>query len=532
VCTFGRLFEPLESRRVALGLPEISRLHSTASHSLSSDTDETAGLAVVAPRLAGVQRVAVRRCRKWRRDLECRPGVQGYRILLMLALCGLVGCGAPQKRAAAPHVLFVLIDTLRSDHLGCYGYQRDTTPTIDRLAETGLLFETTVAQASWTLPSLASMFASQYPPQHYTARSSIAASEVLLAEVLRNAGYHTVSVATNPYVQHVSQLTQGFEEEELSVSAPADWVVDRAIEKVDLHVSRSDADPAAPLFLYLHFMDVHFPHKPPPPFDTMFQTFEGAPRDSRQSGKLRWLDAEGLDSKEFQTYRSQVVALYDGSLRYVDSQLARLLAHVADTPLAENLVTVIVSDHGEELWDHARRGKELGLRGLRKRKVYGVLHGHTLFPELVEVPWILHGAGIPRGRISQQVRLIDVAPTLLALAGIEPSSLSMEGTDVLSVAGQGTLEDALALSRIETPSAVQISIRDGQYQFLRIDDRELLFETGDIALEDVGDRKPAERNRLRQALEAELSGASLLEVGEVVVPESVEAALRALGYVN
>jgi arylsulfatase len=241
--------------------------------------------------------------------------------------------------------VFLMLDTLRADHVGAYGYARDTTPTIDTLAAEGILFENVVAQSSWTQPSLISIFTSRYPLEFGgdTPYAVLPERAETLAERLRDAGWRTAAVVTNPHAHRALGLVQGFERHVYELKAPADRVVDLGIEELDRHRA---AEGDAPLFLYLHFMDVHGPLAPPAPFDTRFRPDDGV-------------------SAELRPRQRRMVARYDGALRFLDAQIARLLEHLEATGMRDRSLLVVASDHGESHWD--RLGLERALR-VRSKK--------------------------------------------------------------------------------------------------------------------------------------------------------------------
>ena len=377
-----------------------------------------------------------------------RAGLPAFGFLLL----GLVACG--QALPPKPDIYLIVIDSLRKDHVGAYGYERDTTPRMDTLAQAGLLFENVIAQSSWTLPSMASLMTSRHPPI-IPAGSPVALdpSALTLAEILREHGYDTVSITTNPYNVEPVNLMQGFDRRRLRIAAPASWVVDRMLEYL---TGRSREKDAGPLFAYLHFMDVHDPIAPPPPYDGLF------PGDRVEPG----VAAE----------KARITALYDGALRFIDSEIGRLVDHLESRSSGSPFVLMITSDHGEEFWDHTALGEELGLASVGAREVYGRGHGHTLFPELIEVPLVIAGSGIPSGRRPSRVRLIDLAPTLLGIAGVKAPEFSPLGVDLLGDHGSGGLADLPALSETRTSAADQASLRQGGMQIYRIGDRNFQFE--------------------------------------------------------
>ena len=153
-----------------------------------------------------------------------------------LVLPGLLACSFGQVEREQPNIIFIVVDTLRKDHVGVYGYRRDTTPFLDSLAETGLVFDAAIAQSSWTLPSVMSLFTSMYPAKAVQRSGGtlprLSDEATTLAEQLHGAGYQTFSVTTNPYHRDAFNLMQGFEVREWKLSGGADWVVDAAIRRL------------------------------------------------------------------------------------------------------------------------------------------------------------------------------------------------------------------------------------------------------------------------------------------------------------
>jgi arylsulfatase A-like enzyme len=436
--------------------------------------------------------------------------------------------------------VLLLIETLRRDHVGCYGYARDTTPFIDRLAAEGLVFEDAIAQSSWTLPSVASLFTSLYPaqfaPRHYHDEKGerlppqrLSDELHTLAEILRENGYRTISVATNALNHDEINLMQGFDTRRFAMLANAEWVVDEAIAQLDSYTEGATSE-TVPLFLYLHFMDVHLPYEPPPPYDTLFPTLDGGPHKPAHHRFQLFPRAEGLESAEFRGFRSHTLALYDGSLRFVDAQVERLVDHLKQRGLYAAAVLVVASDHGESMWDRPQREKELGLHSFLKRDHFGIGHGQSLFPELIEVPLIFHGRGVPCGRAQEQVRNVDLAPTLLAVAGVAQEGMPSVGGDLVESWRRGELKTRLALSETRTEAAFQRAIQDKAYQYMRLDGRELLLDRKSPELMDVSAERPELVARYRRELDAILEGLVPIEGAAATVDAELREALEALGY--
>ncbi|MDA8020626.1 MAG: sulfatase-like hydrolase/transferase [Thermoanaerobaculia bacterium] len=339
-------------------------------------------------------------------------------VAALFALC----CSTPSElgegnREARPNVLLISIDTLRADHLGSYGYARDTSPFLDSLAAVGVRFHSAFAQASWTLPSHMSLLTSTYPGTHRveTSRRALPSAIPTLAEQLQGAGYATAGYVSWIYLKSEYGFGRGFDryvellpETSLQDSAThhsirSEAFVDRALEWVR-------DPPAQPWFLFLHLFDPHMSYEPP--LD-IAQRYDPS-LDGLQSGSYevlsRYIDGLRDDAPAVPPeVLRHATALYDGEVRFVDRALRRFFAALEDRGLLESTVVVVTSDHGEELDDH------------------GSMEGHqwTLYDEVIRVPLIvvLPGSFSSRERSSRvenrMVQTIDVAPTVLELGGIE-----------------------------------------------------------------------------------------------------------------
>jgi arylsulfatase A-like enzyme len=459
------------------------------------------------------------------------------------ALALTLACSEPER----PHIVLLLIDTLRSDHLGTYGYERATTPFIDELAEEGTVFESVVAQAPWTTPSMASIWTSKYPSQlgvgapqkpngvrhlEAGAPTGLASDVPTLAALLAERGYATFAVTPNKLASDKFGLLRGFETRD-ERPGNAGHVVKRAIDQLDSHLA-AQSPPTQPLLLYLHFMDVHEPTHPPKPFDTMFPTLDGKPHAKEHFG---WaFEILGDHQKPgFPAYRSHKIALYDGSLAFIDSHIRRLVEALESRALLENSVLVIASDHGEDLWDHPDFIEKFAHNPYREG---GAGHGHSMLGEVLDVPLIFHGKGVPRLRVRSQVRNIDIMPTLLGLAGIHVRSLQLEGADLFAADRLPEPPELFSFSEDIGYGYEAKVVSDGRFKYIRYtgdpDTPEFLFDRmrDPDEREDLSASQPRLLSSLRATME-EIIEANGRGTGKSVVltPEDIEN-LRALGYVK
>ena len=307
-----------------------------------------------------------------------------------------------------PNVVLIVIDTLRRDHLGCYGYGRDTSPRIDQFARDAIRCDDMIAASSWTIPSMMSIFTGLPPSLHQaTFGSTFGAGITTLAESLSGCGYQTTGIAANPFAKSINGFAIGFDsyidysgvvaEISKTGAAPPPWAVrtsDAVTRLASQWLERRDAN--APFFLYAFYFDPHADYVPPPPYDTMFdRDYAGSVK-----GNIMSLPNQTLADRD----KEHVRALYDGEIRSTDEQVGALIAKIDALGLSRDTIVIITSDHGEELWDHG-----------------GTLHGHTLYDELVRVPFIIRWPGHLDGgkSISGQVSNMSVMPTLLDAIGVQ-----------------------------------------------------------------------------------------------------------------
>jgi arylsulfatase A-like enzyme len=319
------------------------------------------------------------------------------------------------KGALAYNVIAVCLDTLRADHLGCYGYFRDTSPSIDSLAKEGILFEQAFAQSNFTLPSLASLFTSRYVHSHKADRIErrLAVGEITLAGVLKGKGYKTAAFIYNaPQLNPIYGLNQGFETymfgEERDRRPSFEKTLPQALEWIGLHKNQ-------PFFVFLHANDIHEPYHCP--IENFF--------DPGYKGRLdkERFASDGIFSKEKLTALTpaeieHIKAHYDAGIRYADGFIGQLLGQLKNWELLDKTILILFSDHGEILAD----------RGVT------FCHGFSLHDEEVHVPLIIRHPEMAKGaRVKNQVQLIDIMPTLLEFLGIDKGPAHIEGRSLVAL---------------------------------------------------------------------------------------------------
>ena len=324
--------------------------------------------------------------------------VTGSRLIALAALVSISACA----RAEAPDVQLLVVDTLRADHIGLHGYERDTSPELDQFAQQAVVFDHTFAPSSWTLPSVASLFTGLYPSVHgLIARrgaegvTSIRPEVPTLPELMRAGGYRTVAIVTNPWFEAKHGLVRGFEEFQFADPPTAGRVRQLATQAL------SNDDPR-PVFLYLHYMDVHGPYGANGESDRndlgpVPEEYVRNLTTEEQDSVDRYLRLEGVHRLD------GYIDAYDRGIRYWDKEFGLWLDWLRQNDRLPNTILTVLSDHGEEFLEHG-----------------GWNHGETLYQELLWVPWLMY---IPEesGRRLQDrvVSLVDFGPTLFGLLGKE-----------------------------------------------------------------------------------------------------------------
>lgn len=435
------------------------------------------------------------------------------RFVLIVSMLTLFGCGGQLQ---GPNIVLILIDTLRADHLGCYGYHRDTSPTIDSLAAEGTLYLNCQSQSSWTLPAMTTILTGLTPKQHgagaRTDRFFGLSGELdYLPQMLSDQGYATAAFFNVVFMNADFGFHRGFDH--FDCSGLTDFHSRRnAGQTVDQAISwLGGLEPNQPFFLAVHFYDPHINYAPPSPFDTMFADpgYEG-PYDNSWGHVPQIMAINSGQSSIPPEGLRNLVNLYDGEIAYTDQELGRLLAEVRATA-GDSTLVMVVADHGEEFLDHG-----------------GIEHGHTLYQELLHVPLILCGPGFRGGETVQAtVGQLDLLPTVLSAMGVEVPSTA-HGVDL----------SLLSDSSRTLPSSGILWGNQKQACVLRGEEKVIWDAAIDVSQafdlsEDPGetDPLPPYESLLQAALDY-WSTPPLAEPPAVEMDEAINTQLRDLGYIR
>jgi arylsulfatase A-like enzyme len=472
-----------------------------------------------------------------------------------------------------PNVVLIVVDTLRRDRVSAFGYERETTPVIDALADEGALFENFTSTETWTLPAHASLFTGLYPREHqaHIDHTYLDGKYETLAEVLRAAGFLTAGYSANPWLSRVSGLDQGFQElRYLGVETSTGFLFLKAFEarltESDLG-ARAVTDAALrfitdaesrrrPFFLFANYMEAHEPYGSfPEPFFSAFLR-EPLPRDIGQ----RWVrdtirfqclscssdprvEAEGLTCRDdrWRVTPSRLeasVALYDAGVRYVDGQIGRIRDALRELAILDDTIFIVTSDHGESLGERGQMG-----------------HGAFLYQSVLAIPLVVRYPPLfPAGsRRAEPASLVDILPTLREALSLPPSS-SISGRSLLSsesAARVGAFAEYIPYASERVSKATSrfldcdfhavgrgsVSLQVGSAKLIQYSDgtRELYdLDASPREETNLVGRRPEIESRLAKALDAiaESKATATTAVPAPELDEDTLRALKALGYVH
>lgn len=308
-----------------------------------------------------------------------------------------------------PNVIFIMIDALRADHLKCYGYERSTSPNIDRLASESIQFNRAISQAPWTFWSISSFMTSRYPESFNLGTSRapgrLSDGALTLAEVLKERGYSTNSIISNLFAGRKFNATQGYDFVDESI-CQQDITSPRLLSKIQRRIARIKDKK---FFLFALFFDPHCP----------YERHKGFDYDPDYRGQVTspFTPPTVFDGrKRLDAYSERDIkhmkALYDGEIKFTDDHIGKLIDTLKRNGLYDSSMIILVSDHGETFHDHGT-----------------YIHEWTLYDELLSVPLLVKLPKQEHGRrVTGTFRLIDLFPSIMKLLGYDASPYHLEGS--------------------------------------------------------------------------------------------------------
>lgn len=445
---------------------------------------------------------------------------------LMLALCA-CGRGTP-----TPNFVFVTLDTTRADHLGLYGYFRDTSPALDAFGRRAIVFERSIVPMATTLPTHTSLFTSTQPLEHgVLANTTQGGSRFVpsarlrsFAQVAGAAGWRTAAFVSTAVLKRGSGIESGFElfDEPTAGERDAEATTRAALAWLE-------STPQGPFLLWVHYFDAHWPYAPPPAYATMFSSS----RELEDAIAARGIPRTVLRPLASQSEETRVsINLYDGELRFQDDQLARLLAALEARPDWRHTVVVIAGDHGEGLGQHGEAA-----------------HGGT-WDEQLHAPLLMRIPGEAPRRVATLVTAVDVIPTLLGRLPVSPLGALLpqaSGRDMLAPGARSLPVFSQDTGRERDASEQRYALTTDRWKFFRVEQRDggvrrqLFDRSADpYELSELSAQHPEVTEPLAAALQltldAQRSKGSALHDGRLPATTPPDPVLleqlRALGYLE
>lgn len=456
--------------------------------------------------------------------------------LLGLSLFGMLGCSTetPGPVPLKPNILLIAVDTLRADHLGAFGYERNTTPNIDELVEKSLAFSRAYAPSPWTKPSVASIHTGLFPTAHTVERphSALPSDVVTLAEILKGEGWQTASVTSNMLLDERYGYSQGFDSYDSGDAQGHRYVSTPGITaKAKQHLA-DFANTEEPFFLSLLYFDPHYDWRN-----------HGLGIAAKTAGRLNGLEtikemrdmaatAPGMSEEEIGNIRDR----YDEEIQFTDAGIGQVLAELNRLGLGDNTIVVFTADHGEEFLEHGWLG-----------------HTRFLFEGMIHVPLSVFDPrqGTPPAKpLDTPVSTVSVTPTIVELAGLDHVKYAFGAPSLAPLFGAvddfpfGPVFSEVNFVAGDKVNAEKEShlmgVIDGDIKFIRHTNKPIFeaFNTRTDPLETLNLLREPEAFPLMQRYKSLISGWKQEQIERAYEPRKVPytkddlEVLRALGYLD
>ncbi len=456
-------------------------------------------------------------------------------ILILLGISCLVFLSLKKRKKL--NVILIVVDALRADHLGCYGYRLNTSPNIDRFAKEGILFRNAFSHGPQTFVSVPSILTSLYPGVHRILSSGLSLDNkiITLPEIFKKNGYRTAAFV-GPQLGNISNLRQRFE---LYVEDRAVFDKNMASRLNKQALNWINTNLSKPFFIYLHYLDVHNPYDPAIPYDRIFYNEEVDNETKRFVHELDWggVEKQATDAKKLvdHKYFEYFISQYDGKIRFIDEQIGILLKRLENYGLLDETLVVLTSDHGDEFLEHGQIFHQQG----------------CLYDELIHVPLIMRLPRIiPKNKvITNQVRHVDIMPTILGVLNIKYQNI-IQGVNIIPlIRGKSNLKLEWFGEIGKVGKRLLKAVRKDNRKFIEIYDyRDNLYyyelydlESDPKELKNLTEDRPREVELFKTKLKVYSSSCdkvreSMLDknhIGKVrELDEEAKKNLKTLGYLN
>ncbi len=421
----------------------------------------------------------------------------------------------------SPNIILISIDSLRADHLSCYGYYRNTSPNIDQLAREGVLFKNGFSQVTWTLASHASIFLSQYVWRHNVDSvdtKRLTDPYTTLAEILKNENYATAAFIGGGILSSSYGFDQGFEIYREGI--PGSRGRNEIASYINSLLRWLESVRNRKFFLFIHTYDVHGPYNPPSPDFDLYTKRRCEGKHLRTSKGISPERLKGLELTPEEV--DYIMAVYDGCINYVDDQLGKLFMKLNQLGIDDNTIIILTADHGEAFKEHGKLG-----------------HCGKPYIEEVHVPLIMKGPGIPRNRIYENyIQHIDIVPTILEILHI-PQREEFQGRSLLPLMHDCEIEEyseTYSLGLVKPPFSISLRTKEWTYIIDRSGRDELYDRINDPKEQNnIIEKRPLIAQKLRGELEdfIALTSEGKPQVAEKVhIDEELKERLKSLGYLH
>jgi len=449
--------------------------------------------------------------------------VKNIVFIFLCFLLFIINCSEKPKNI---NVILISIDTLRPDHLSCYGYKRNTTPFLDKIAKDGIIFKNVISSSSWTAPAMASLFTSLNSSTHKILRGTFRDGNVYNQEVLQNSlntipmilkknGFFTMGFANNLILSKKSGFAKGFD-----VFVYTRYFNSKKLNETIMNFKNKYLKKDKNFFLWIHYFDPHWPYSAHSPWIEKYASKKNFEYIDFKTKSTAFLNKYKLD-KNNKELLDNLIDRYDSEINFLDENIKNLFKAL---PVEDNNLVIVTADHGEEFLEHN-----------------GFNHGNNLYNQTIRIPLIIKlpaYMNIKKISIDEDVGIIDIFPTILDILNI-PEDSKFEGKSFLSLMKNGKISgNRVIISELYRNNKKIISSTQGRWKYIhyyKTKKTELFDLKNDkYEIENLVDKNPAIssylENKINKSLES--SKGKKTKTKLVAPDKNTVKALKSLGYIE